>query len=175
MLGQLRFYGLRYRLGLATSYELRQIADSALNAGLYSPSILDAALDAEERLEEVGTAFEKALNELSVTLPESREECCWEILRHSIKQIASQEVKPFTGLKEIIEVYYGCQDVIHSNYYVGDSYDIHYLIGAYWGCVELFERPQEVTYKELAGKEAILAFGIDVVGNCKSWLDKHDL
>lgn len=173
MLGQLRFHGLRYRLGLASSSELRQIADSALNAGFYSPSLLDAAMDAEERLEEIGTAFEKALNELSVTLPESREECCWEVLRHSIKQIASQEVKPFTGLKEIIEVYYGCDDIIRSKHYVGDSHDIHYLIGAYWRCVELFERPQEVTYKELAGKEAILAFGVDVVENCQGWLNKH--
>lgn len=173
MLVQLRFHGLRYRLGLATSSELRQVANSALNTGIYSHSLADAALDTEERLEEIGAAFEKALVELSITLPESREECCWEVLRYYIKQIASQEINPFAGLRGIIEVYYGLTDVIHSNHYVGDSYDIHYLIGAYWGCVELFERPQEITYKELEGEKAVLALGVNVIENCQGWLNKY--
>lgn len=174
MLEQLRFHGLRYRLGLAICSELRQIANAALNAGIYSLSIVDAALDAEERLGEIGPAFEKALSELAVTLPESREECCWEALRHYIKQIANKEVKPLTGLGGVMEVYMGCLQLFeHSKHYVGDSHDIHELIGAYWGYDDLFERPQEITYNELAGEEAVLALDVDVVESCRAWLSKH--
>ena len=140
----LRFHGLRFRLGLANCSELRQVADAALNAGIYSPSLVDAALDAEEWLWEIGIAFQKALSELSITLSDSKEECCWEVLRYHIGQIASQEVEPFAGLKGIMQVYYGCQDLIQSDRYIGDSHDIHELIGAYWGYDDLIEGNQEI-------------------------------
>ncbi|MEM8543927.1 MAG: hypothetical protein AAGF66_08050 [Cyanobacteria bacterium P01_H01_bin.119] len=173
MLTQLRFHGLRHRLGLATCSELRQIADSALEAGIYSPSLVDAALDAEEELWEIGTAFEKALTELGITLPTSQEECCWEILSHHIEQIANKEVEPLKGLEELMKVYRGCQIHEQSKDYVGDSHDIHYLVGAYWGYDELFERPQEITYKELKAEAAFLELDADVINMCKVWLGKH--
>ena len=173
MLTQLRFHGLRHRLGLATCSELRQIADSALEEEVYSPSLVDAALDAKEELWEIGTAFEKALTELEITLPTSQEKCCWEILSYHIEQIANEEVKPLTGLEGLMEVYRGCQLQEQSKDYAGDSHDIHYLVGAYWGYDELFERPQEITYHKLTGEAAFLELDADVISMCKVWLGKH--
>jgi hypothetical protein len=173
MLAQLRFYGLRYRLGLATWLELRQVADAALNAEIYSPSLVDAALDAREWLWEIGVAFEKALSELGLTLPSSQEECCWEVFRYCINQIANKETEPLTGLEGVMEVYRSCQLQKQSKHYAGDSHDIHELVGAYWDYDDLFERSGEITYKELAGEEAILALDADVIEICKAWLTKH--
>jgi inactivated superfamily I helicase len=64
MLFQLKLHGLRYRLNLANRDELRLAAFTALNAGTCTPSLLEAALDAEDRLDEIGSAFEKTLQEL---------------------------------------------------------------------------------------------------------------
>ncbi|MEM7761124.1 MAG: hypothetical protein AAF298_23795 [Cyanobacteria bacterium P01_A01_bin.40] len=175
MLVQLKFHGLRYRLGLATWLELRQVSDAALNAEIYSPSLVDAALDAEENLWEIGLAFEKALSELELTLPESQDDCCWKALEYYINQIANKEVEPLTGLKGIMEVCWGCQLYEQSKDYVGDSYDIHELIGSYWGYEELFERPKEVTYNELAGEAATLALDANVIEMCRAWLREHTL
>ena len=173
MLSQLKFHGLRYRLGLATCSELRQTADAALNAEIYSPSLVDAALDAEECLWEIGAAFEQALDELGLMLSETRHECCWEVLRYCITQIANQGIEPLTGLNGVMEVYRGCQLYGQSRHYVGDSHDIHELVGAYWSYGELLERPEEITHDGLAGEEAILALNADVIEMCKVWLGKH--
>ena len=175
MLVQLRFHGLRYRLGLATWLELRQVADAALNAGIYSPSLVDAALDAERNLWEIGSAFEKALIELGLALPESQEECCWKVLTHYINQIANKEVKPLTGLKGVMEVYRVCQLYERSKDYVGDSHGIHELIGAYWGYDEIFERPQEVTYENLSGEKAVLALDAEVIEMSRVWLREYSV
>lgn len=37
----------------------------------------------------------------------------------------------------------------------------------------LFERPQEITYRELAGEAACLELNADVINTCKIWLNKH--
>jgi hypothetical protein len=171
-MSQLRFQGLRYRLGLASCLALRQAADAALNAGIYSPSLVDAALDADEHLSEIGSAFEKALDELAIRLPETLEDCCWALLQCHISQIASGETTVKAGLAGIMEVYYGCNLYEQSNHYVGDSYDIHYLIGDYWGFDELIDVPG-VTYKEMSGQDASAALEADVVIECKAWLNKH--
>ena len=165
------FNGLRYRLSLATCLELRQSADATLNAGIYSPSLVEAALDAEERLDRIGMAFEKALGELGLTLPNSQEECIWALLRHHIRQIADRDVKPVTGLKGIMEVYWNCQLFEQSKNYVGDSHDVHKLIGAYWEYDEIFERSQNANYCKLS--QAISALDTTAVEECKVWLCKH--
>lgn len=173
MVSQLRFQGLRYRLGLANCIELRQTANEALDAGIYTPSLVDAALDVDERLYEIGAAFEKALAELEIVLPDSKEECCWALLHHHVNQIESGVTKPQPGLKGVMEVYYGCNLYEQSTDYVGDSHDLSELIGAYWGYNDLFKRPQEVTYNDLSGEDAVSAFDSYVVVSCKIWLETH--
>ncbi len=174
MFSQLRFQGLRYRLGLAKWMELRLTSDEALDAGIYTPSLVDAALDADEWLHEIGAAFEKALQELEIVLPDSQEGCCWALLHHYISQIESGVVKPQLGLKGVMEVYYGCNLYDRSTDYVGDSHDLSELIGAYWGYDDLLERPQYVTYNDLSGEEAVSAFDEYAVASCKTWLEKHE-
>jgi hypothetical protein len=196
MLSQIRFQGLRHRLGFAKWPELRQVADEALNADIYTPSLVDAALDAGEWLHEIGAAFEKALEELEINLPQSEDSCCWALLHHHVSQISTGLITPWAGLEGVMEVYYGCR--IQCTNYVGDSHDIHELIGAYWQYDELLECREEVTYKDPGGavittgvvgtvdsddfthrnfsKEdviALLELDRSVVEICKLWLERH--
>jgi hypothetical protein len=173
MLSQLRFQGLRHRLGLAEWPELRQVADEALNAEIYTPSLVDAAFDANEWLYEIGAAFEKALKALEIYIPESKEECCWSLLHYHISQIESGVVQPQTGLKGVMEAFYGCKLFDQSTNYVGDSHDIEAFICAYWGYDDLLERPQEVTYNDIAGEAAFLELDAYVLVSCKDWIEHH--
>ncbi len=167
MLSQLRFQGLRYRLGFAKWSELRQVADAALNADIYTPSLVDAALDAGEWLHEIGPALEKALEALKITLPKSEDDCCWALLQCYISQIAGELTTPRAGLDGVMEVYDGCNLYDRSIGYVGDSHDIHELIGAYW---EYDDLP---THNDLCGADAIAALDQRVVSLCARWLERH--
>ena len=169
---KLMFYGSRYRLNLATCTELRQVADEALNAGYYSSSLVDAALDAENVLWEVGPAFMIALAELNVVVPESIEECIWIVLNYPTQQIATLAVEPEVGLASIMEVYRGCNLYDRSQNFVGDSHDVQNLIGAYWEYSEIWERYiGGAEFQE--GQRQARDLDKDVIGRCQVWLSNH--
>jgi hypothetical protein len=173
MLVKLKFHGCRLRLNLATCTELRKVADEALNEGFYSPSLVDAALDAENNLCGIGPAFMDALAELEVVVPESIEDCIWETLRYSIQQMAKLAIEPEVGLEEIMEVYRGCNLYERSQGFVGDSHDIQNLIGAYWEYDEIWQR--YVRSESQEGQGQVRDLDKEVIENCQAWLSKHDV
>ena len=173
MFDKLRFYGSRYRLNLSTCTELRQVADEALNAGFYSSPLVDAALDANNVLWEVGPAFMAALAELEVVIPESTEECIWIVLHYPTQQIATLAVEPEVGLASIMEVYRGCNLYDRSQNFVGDSHDVQNLIGAYWEYDEILERYVGADFQE--GQRQARDLDKDVIGRCQIWLNKHTI
>jgi hypothetical protein len=173
MFDKLKFHGSRYRLNLATCTELREVADEALNAGFYSPALVDAALDAENNLWEIGSAFMDALTELEVVVPESIEECIWGVLHYSIQQIAILAVAPEVGLASIMEVCRGCNLYERSQNFVGDSHDVQNLVGAYWEYDEIWERYVGSETQEGQGQARDL--NKKVIENCQVWLSEHDV
>ena len=152
MFDKLKFYGSLYRLNLATFNELRKVADEALNAGFYSPALVDAALESDDNLLEIGPAFVDALAGLEVVVPESIEECIWGVLHYSIQQIATLVVEPEVGLARIMEVYRGCNLYERSQNFVDDSHDIQNLIGAYWEYDEICGRFVGAEFQEGQGQ-----------------------
>jgi uncharacterized protein (DUF433 family) len=174
VLSQLAYQGVRHLAGLATSCELRQAANAALNAGLYSPSLADVAVFLDKRLSDIGPVFQEALRELHIAVPESCDDCCWTLLRHYIGQIANRYVLPREGLGGLMhEVFFGFNLHEKSTRYVGDSHDIEQLISAYYGYDDLLERPHEVSFNGLYGRAAVDALDADVVAKCASWLERH--
>lgn len=171
MFDKLKFYGSRYRLNLATCTELREVADEALNAGFYSPALVDAAIDAEDNLAEIGPAFMNTLAELEVVVPKSIEECIWGVLYYSIQQIATLVVEPEVGLVRIMEVYRGCNLHERSQKFVGDSHDVQNLIGAYWEYDEIWEKYVGAEFQEGQGQARDL--DEEVIGRCQVWLSKY--
>ena len=174
ILSQLALQGVRNFMGLARSPELRQAANTALNIGIYSPSLADTAVFLEERLSDIGPAFEQALRELQIAIPQSRDNCCWILLRHYIGQIANRHVSPRDGLRSLMEdVYFRFDLHEQAIKYVGDSHGIEYLISAFYGYDDLLERPHEVSCDGLFGRAALDALDAHVVAECISWLERH--
>jgi hypothetical protein len=171
MFDKLKFCGSRYRLNLATFTELRKVADEALNAGFYSPALVDAALDAQDSLLEIGPAFMDALAELKVVVPESIEECIWGVLHYSIQQITTLAIEPEVGLAGIMEVYRGCNLHERSQQFVGDSHDVQNLIGAYWEYDETWGRYIGAEFQ--LGQEQAKDLDNEVIGHCQAWLSKY--
>ena len=136
---QLKIFGILHKLNLATWSELRQIADKALNQGIYAPALVDTALDADAEIYYIGMAFMKALSELEISIPQSKNQCLWLALQHYIKAIAMEKLTPYKGLSEIMTIFYGCKLYDKSRNYVGDSHDIHHFIGYFWTYNELQE------------------------------------
>jgi hypothetical protein len=174
ILAKLKFHGSRYRLNLATCTELRKVADEALNVGFYSPALVEAALDAEDNLWAIGSAFMDALAELEVIVPESVEECIWNTLRYSIQQIATLAVEPEVGSARIMEVYRGCNLHERSQKFAGDSHDVQNLIGAYWEYSEIWER-YVGTESLPEGKKMAIDLDKEVIEYCQVWLSKNDV
>ncbi len=85
---QLKIFGILHKLNLATWSELRQIADKALNQGIYAPALVDAALDADAEIYYIGMAFMKALSELEISILQYKNQCLWLALQHYIKALA---------------------------------------------------------------------------------------
>ena len=170
MFDRLKFYGSCYRLNLENCTQLRKVADEALNAGFYSPFLVDAALDAEDNLLGIGPAFMDALADLGVAVPESDEDCIWIVLYHSIRQIAALAVAPEVGLARIVK----CNLYERSQKLADDSHDIQNLIGAYWQYEEIwavylgdeFQREGKAKERDLDDQ---------VIELCQVWLRKYDV
>lgn len=152
MLSQLEFHVIRYRLGLATSSELRQVAKTEIDLGTYSPSLVDAAFDAEERLAEIGPAFEKALQELGMAFPESEDDCRWALLRYRISQIANGETENiYVVLEEIM-------DICNLEKREDDVYDLYSIYDAVY-------KKDDDYYSD--------DYLMDILVSCKAWLSRH--
>ena len=136
---RLKICGILHKLNLTTWEELRKVADDALNIGIYSPSLVDAALDEEENILDIGLAFTKALAELNITIPESINKCRQLLLSNYISEIATRKIFPYEGLLNIMKVYYGWEKNDPSHPYVEDYHSIIDFIACYWGYSDIQE------------------------------------
>lgn len=165
----------KFVFGLLSSRDLVQIADAALNRGIYSDAMCTLAFTEDPRMDEVNPIFEKALRELAIPLP-SREDAAWRLLRHHIGSIASRTVRPREGLSRIVnEVYFPACLYEQSCNYTGDSHGIEHLYGTYWAYDDLEERTTEVSFEGKYGTKAIEALDADVVRLAKDWLTKYPI
>ncbi|VEP12150.1 hypothetical protein H1P_1360020 [Hyella patelloides LEGE 07179] len=171
MENQLKIYGILHKLNLATWEELRNIANNALNKEIYSLSLVDAALDADENIHDIGLAFEKALAELNIIIPQSINKCRWLSLKHYINQIANEKVVIYKGLINIMKVYNGCNLHKKSRYYAGDSHDIHYFVGYYWAYNDI-QQDFSLTLEDK--KEITINCDRKVIEIANSWLQRRN-
>lgn len=159
MLSQLEFHVIRYRLGLASSSELRQVAKTAIDLGTYSPSLVDAAFDAEERLAEIGSAFEKALQELGMAFPESEDDCRWALLRYHISQIANGVANGETeNIHDVLEEIMYISNFEKWEDGVYDLYSIYHAVH------------KDDDYYYSGDSDDYL---MDIFVSCKAWLSRH--
>jgi len=161
MKNELQLQGVRLTVGLASSDDLRCVADKALNAGIYSPALAETALFAENDLFELAPAYIKALQELKIDYPTNEEEIIWYLLRYYIGEIDRGRLKPSDGVGKLLqEVYYHFNLYERSNKYVGDSHNIESILGDYYAFDDL-------------GPERYAEIEDSILSECRKWLQHN--
>jgi hypothetical protein len=169
----LRIAAAKHALDVLESQEIPQLADDALNAGLYSDSLAKLYDVRDPVMADVGPLFESALKELGVGIP-TQEDAIFVLLRHYARCILEGVLRPREGLGRIREDVYDPADLhARSKEYTGDSHGIQKLMACYWGYEDLEERPDEVSFAGKFGQEAVAALDEEVVNLATAWHRQH--
>ena len=86
-----------------------------------------------------------------------------------LQRIASGFVAPRAGLAELVDLHLRQPDP-EGVRYVGEEYGVAQLIGYFYGYDDLEERPAEVSFAGLHGRQAMAALDAEVVRLALAWL-----
>jgi hypothetical protein len=120
-------------LGILPPERLPEVAVSALESGLDSPSLATlAGTPGRADPEELRSLFADALRELALPLPSQLESA--RILKcHYAAQVAARELAPRKGAALIVErVFRQVDDLLTRGAYLGESFGIAQLVGLYY-------------------------------------------
>ena len=169
----LRIAAARYVLGFELSEALPRVADDALNAGVYSPSLAELATTRNPIMSDVGPLLEKAIHELGMKLPD-REQAVDILLQFYISEIAAGNVAPREGLRRVVRECYDQHPSSETRGGVcGEELGIEYLASYFYGYDDLEERPDEVSFHEKYGAEAMSLVDEEVIREARDWLKSH--
>jgi hypothetical protein len=158
---ELQLQGVRLAAGLASSDDLRKVADQALNAGIYSPGLAETALFTEDILSELAPHYRTALTELQIVHPTDQEEIIWYLLRYYLGEVDRGELKPSEGVgKNLKEVYYHFNLYERSDKYVGDSHNLEMILADYYAFEDL-------------GPERYAEIENSILNECRKWLKQN--
>lgn len=150
----LRIEAARYRLGVASCVDLVKAAEAALSSGLESQSLVFLAGEANPALQDVAPLFERTLRELGMDVPDEAK-ACWIVIRHHMERIVEREVEPLDGVRAILnEVFDRAGLDGQSKQFLGDSHDLHRVLGNFYGVDDIRDRPAEVSVNGKYGEEA---------------------
>lgn len=170
---ELELVAARYRLGVLSGSDLVLAAEASLLAGTESESLARLAGETDPIMSDVAPLFERALGELSIELP-NKDKACWDLLRHHMGRIANKEQNPRAGVRAILEeVYYPGGLYKQENEYVGDSHDLHRILGYFYGIDDIEARPHEVSCDGKYGAEAIETAEAHIRRLAEEWVREH--
>lgn len=126
-----------YSLNLVLSEELVEVADAALDAGLYSDSLGELATERNPIMSECGPLFESALSELGLCVP-SVDDSVWIVLGELLSRIAHGALEPREGMA-LVDEYLVLRDHVTAppGGYLGGSHGIEELVGALLAIVDV--------------------------------------
>jgi hypothetical protein len=168
---QLEFQAARFAFGKLTAADIKRIVDELINKGCWLNAFINIMDSNPARLDEVGPAFMRALEELEISIPD-REKALLQILKHYISSIASGTVDPLEGLRLLVaDVYWDYDFHSKTKKYLGDSHGIEHLIGLYWDHDDMLENPKQISFDGKYGEEGIVALKEEIVIKSKEWMD----
>ena len=157
---ELRIAAAKYVMDAIPSWELSALANRLVDGGLTTRAAIDLATLRAPTMAEAGPLFERILEAAHVAAP-SKDEAIWVLLRHYVGAIANGSVEPSAGLGQMMDVF---RRAGHEGYlatqYVGDSYDIQDLVGAYWSYDDIDDAEQQ-------------SLDADVVLRAQEWITRH--
>lgn len=164
----------RYRLGQVSGQPLIALAEELLAEG--HDEAVKLAIADDPAMSEIGPLFEALCSQLGQPIPDPHEAA--DIITTAILcEILAGSLKPQPGLAQLMDdVYYphvaneGESGVGH---YVGETHDLHHLIGAFWSYAELRERPTELSIDGKSGEAATFILDSQVRQYAQDWLTTH--
>ena len=129
---QLHALAARLVLGLTRTDVVREFADALLAAGVYDADLVDVVERGDLRVEELAPSFLRFAAAHGFR-DASERGAAYTLARFHLRAIVARHVDPKQGLLDLYrEVYEGARLHERTSQYVGDSMDLHYLIGARW-------------------------------------------
>ena len=170
---KLIFEAARHRLGLTSGLDLVKAAEAAMLAGAESEALVLLAGEVDPIMSDAAPLFERVLRDLRIDVPDAST-ACWILLRHHIERIANNRVKPREGVQAILnEVYFPGGLYEQTAEFIGDSHDIHHMLGYFYGIDDIKERPHDVSCDGKFGAEAIAAVEAHIRELATNWLTEH--
>lgn len=154
------------------SQELKHIAITWIEQGHDCPSLHELAWEPILTHHEAEHLFTASMAALGFQAPSAREAADM-LVRHHLSQIVSGTVAPEEGLHAMMQKAYWPEiSKDQSSVYVGDNYDLQYLIGAYWNYEDL-ATASSLDTPGLDVQACLKALNDDVRKYAAEWLSQH--
>jgi hypothetical protein len=175
-IGELELATARYRLGRENGESLHALGQSLLADERYADAAVKLAVLDDLEMAEVGPVFERMCRQVRQAIP-PLDEAIRIVSAARLDDIASGSVDPQTGLRRLMDDVYwphlASREEAEHHRYVGGSYGLERLIGAYWAYDELRNRPHELSTDGRFGEKAISLLDEEVRANAREWLGAH--
>ena len=162
----------KFVTGNLTTSQLPEISVTALEEGVYSPSLcILAGLDNNENPFQIDHYFKLTLNELNITLPNKRQTAI-EYALAIVDEILAGEKDIISGTKEIIDNAIGSYDFYSESKL--HSYDSIYFEKAY-GLFDTFEELSNADHawqKDKTNEQLMEEIKSELREELKKWKDK---
>lgn len=171
---ELEYHAALMRFEQLDTKKVQEIFDSLMNDGMFYDEFVDIAYPKSNHLADFIPSFEAALRKLNCNIPVDQERAVWVILKFHVRNITNGAIDPLEGLKHIMNDAYWSYDFHNkTKKFLGDSHGIEYLIGLYWEYDDMMERPNEISWNDKYGEEAIIEVKKDIVKLAQEWLKKR--
>jgi hypothetical protein len=165
----------RFRLGLQTADTLRALAVRLLDRGYDDDAVVRLAVADDLNTDEVAPLFKRVCAAHAVPVPDASraiDVVAADWLRRLVAEDLSPEATLTTLFREIDD---GLRDddAQFGASHVGESHDLGELVGARWGYDELHNRPDEISYHDLYGQDALRRLDADAKRFAAAWLSQR--
>ena len=166
---RIKLAAARYRLAIATSEYVRDVADAELSRGRYSPALAAIASEVHPALSTVGPLLETALAELDIAMPDEAT-AVRPVIADRLWLIVEREVPPREGLAALM---HDLRDRLwrEPGGCAGDALGIAELVGWHYGYDDLENPLSEATVQGLRGPAALALVDKEVARLAQAWLN----
>ena len=162
-----------YKLGLLSSDNIVQIADTWLSQGIYTDSINFLAMETTPTIAYVGPLFEKAMTELGIDIP-SKLDAATTLTRDTIEKMLSCEIDLMEGANFIYwNIHHEITDEFPDGKYLGSNLGLEQIfcwLREIWDCRD---GSRILYYSDLPRDKAEMKFLAHLKEESEAWLEKR--
>ena len=163
---------LHYKLGLLSSIDIVQLADSWLSQSIFTDTINFLAMETNPVMADVGPMLELAIVELWLKVP-SKTEAAKALTTHTIKKMVSGEIDLMKGANFLYyDIHHEITDELPDGKYLGSNLGLVHVfcwLREVWDCRD---GSRILYYTDIPRDEAELKFLAHLKKEAEAWLEK---